>query len=57
MTIFHTQEYPDGPKGEPEVTTTTDRKLAVHNTVDAMQRALDRITQKRAEDADRAKTD
>lgn len=49
MTTYHTQEYPDGPKGEPVVTTTTDRKMAIHNTVEAMQRALDRITKRRAE--------
>lgn len=49
MTTYHTQEYPDGPKGEPVVTTTTDRKMAIHNTVEAMQRALDRIKQRRAE--------
>lgn len=43
MSNYHTQEYPNGYQGEPKVTTTTDRKQAIQNTIDAMARAEDRM--------------
>jgi hypothetical protein len=51
MTIFHTQEYPDGPHGKALVTSTTDRRQAIQNTIDAMARAEQRLRQARAEDS------